>query len=269
MQDNNPNEDLQITDGLEENSDLENEDGLQQLVEWAIGGFIGLCVVCFFLALLPSNTTPAEHIHRTECLNNLRQISLAMQNYAHENMHFPPAYIADETGKPIHSWRVLLLPHLGSEDLFMRYSFDEPWNGPNNSKLHDEVVSVYQCPSASRGEQGSNSNYVLTTGKGTAFDGGHETTGAEVVDGLSNTVLVVEVPNSNTHWMEPVDLPLDEALARFSDPDKAEQCCNHPGTFNISLMDGSTHSIGFPISAENLKALITIDGGEIVNIEDL
>ena len=232
--------------------------------------FVLLVIVCFLIGMfLPSVGGPRRAGVRTLCLNNIRQLSLAMRNYESVNGHLPPAYIADEDGKPMHSWRVLLLPYLEQEALYNQYSFDEPWNGPNNSKLHDVIVPGFQCSSVGRGEQETNTSYVLVTGKGTAFDGDHETTFREVSDGTSNTLTIVEVANSDTHWMEPVDLPLDEALARFSDPDKAEQCCNHPGTFNISLMDGSTHSIGFPISAENLKALITIDGGEIVNIEDL
>ena len=125
MQENNPNEDPLTTDGLEENSDLEspeleNEDGLQQLMEWAIGGFIGLCVVGFVLALIPSATVRGPH-PQTSCLNQIRQFSLAMQNYASANMHFPPAYVADENGKPMHSWRVLLLPYIEQDDLYNRY----------------------------------------------------------------------------------------------------------------------------------------------------
>lgn len=237
---------------------------------WLLGCFGALLLASILIGMILPATQQIRGPHpRTMCLNQMRQISLAMLNYESANGHFLPAYIADEDGKPMHSWRVLLLPYLEQEALYNQYSFDEPWNGPNNSKLHDVIVPGFQCSSVGRGEQETNTSYRLVTGKGTAFDGDHETTFREVSDGTSNTLTIVEVANSDTHWMEPVDLPLDEALARFSDPDKAEQCCNHPGTFNISLMDGSTHSIGFPISAENLKALITIDGGEIVNIEDL
>ena len=184
--------------------------------------------------------------------------------------HFPPAYIADENGKPMHSWRVLLLPYMEQGDLFDQYSFDEPWNGPNNSKLHDVLQwPLFECPSVGRGEQGTDTSYMLVTGKGTAFDGDNETTFLDVADGLSNTVLIVEVANSDTHWMEPVDISLDEALARFTDKSKVKDCCNHPGEINVSLMDGSTHVIELPVSAEDLKAIATIDGGEVLDINDL
>ncbi len=219
--------------------------------------------------LLPAMQSSRGPHHRTRCLNNLRQISLATLNYESVNGHLPPVYLADETGKPIHSWRVLLLPYLEHQELYDQYSFDEPWDGPNNSKLHDVIMAAYQCPSAGSRQPGHCSNYMAITGKGTAFDGDHKTTYAEVADGVSSTLTYIEVPNSNTHWMEPVDLPLDVALTRLTDPAKSKACCNHPGGINVALMDASTHSIDFPVSAEVLRALVEINDGATVDVCDL
>jgi hypothetical protein len=158
---------------------------------------------------------------------------------------------------------------LRKKELYNRYSFDEPWDGPNNSKLHDEILSLYQCPSASRGEQGRNSNYMLITGAGTGFDGPNKISYHDVNDGCSNTIMVIEVADSDTHWMEPVDLPIEEAIAHYTAPTNAKQYCNHKEGINFSLMDGSTHWMPVPTSAENLKALITVDGGEIFDVADL
>lgn len=111
---------------------------------------------------------------------------------------------------------------------------------------------------------------MLVTGKGTAFDGDHEPTFAEVADGTSNTLMIVEVAHSKTHWMEPVDLSLDQAIARFTDPAQVKQCCNHPGAINVAMMDGSTNVLSLPvISPEDLKALATIAGGEVVSVTEL
>jgi len=38
---------------------------------------------------------------------------LALFNYHDDYGSYPPAYIADESGRPMHSWRVLILPYLG------------------------------------------------------------------------------------------------------------------------------------------------------------
>jgi translation elongation factor EF-Tu-like GTPase len=60
---------------------------------------------------------------------------LAVANYHETYGCFPPAYVADRDGKPMHSWRVLILPFLEQQELYHAYNFAEPWDGPNNRKL--------------------------------------------------------------------------------------------------------------------------------------
>ncbi len=69
----------------------------------------GLSVAAsFFLIRRESH----EDVLRMLCTKNLRQLSLALHNYHDRHGHFPPPYVADANGKPMHSWRVLILPHL-------------------------------------------------------------------------------------------------------------------------------------------------------------
>jgi hypothetical protein len=60
---------------------------------------------------------------------------------------FPPAFIPDKDGKPQYSWRVLILPFLEQDALYREYRFDEPWNGPHNLVLVNQMPAVYCCPS--------------------------------------------------------------------------------------------------------------------------
>src|SRR3954454_16252831 len=70
-------------------------------------GILGLLVFMF----LPIGRGGArEAARRMQCSNHLKQIGLALQNYHDEYRSLPPAYIADAEGKPMHSWRVLILP---------------------------------------------------------------------------------------------------------------------------------------------------------------
>src|SRR4051812_9073955 len=91
---------------------------------------LGLAIA-FFFSLSPS-TGPREASKRTQCKNNLKEIALALHNYHEAYGCFPPAYIADKDGRPMHSWRVLILPYLDEKPLYLKYRFDEPWNGPHN-----------------------------------------------------------------------------------------------------------------------------------------
>ena len=90
---------------------------------------------------------PRENSRRFQCSANLYLIALALHKYHDVYKAFPPAYVADASGKPAHSWRVLILPFLGQEPLYKRYAFDEPWDGPTNRALLTSSPIFYQCPS--------------------------------------------------------------------------------------------------------------------------
>ncbi|MEZ6114117.1 MAG: DUF1559 domain-containing protein [Pirellulaceae bacterium] len=87
--------------------------------------------------LLPAVQTAREAARRSQCSSNLKQIELALHNYHDTFKSFPPAYIADANGRPMHSWRVLILPFMEQRELYDQCRFDEPWDGPNN-QLHSE-----------------------------------------------------------------------------------------------------------------------------------
>jgi hypothetical protein len=70
-------------------------------------------------------------------------IALAMLIYERDHGTLPPAYSVDEAGRPLHSWRVLLLPYLGHQTLQDKIRLDEPWDSPNNLPLLAEMPDVY------------------------------------------------------------------------------------------------------------------------------
>ena len=141
------------------------------------------------------------------CQGHLNQLQLALSNYESAHGHFPPAYIADKDGKPMHSWRVLVLPYIEEGSLYKAYDFSEPWNGPHNSKLADKMPSIFHMPSEPPST--SVTNVVAITGPGTAFPGSRSTPKAEFTDGLDNTILLAEIADSNINWLEPRDLQVE------------------------------------------------------------
>jgi hypothetical protein len=109
---------------------------------------------------------------QTICSDHLKQIAIALLNYQDEHGRLPPAYIADDNGRPMHSWRVLLLKYLDKE-LYDAYDFDEPWDGPNNCKLLARIPHVYRCPNHRSAKTGGDTftNYVALVGRNSVFDG--------------------------------------------------------------------------------------------------
>lgn len=185
---------------------------------------------------------------------------MALFSYADAHGSFPPAYIADADGTPIHSWRAILLPYLDSE-LAKSYSFDEPWNGPNNSKLHDRMPRQFRCLSDDDAPEGA-TNYVAVVGTQTMwpFQGTRKL--SDVADGTSNTILVVEVTGLAIPWLEPRDLEFDKLDLKINSPTRPGPSSHHPGGAMVWTVDGGRRFLRNDTPPETLRGLLTIAGGE-------
>ena len=221
----------------------------------------GMCVVGGAVALLlPAVQAAREAALRTQCMNNLKQIGLALHNYADAHGTFPPAYIADASGKPMHSWRVLILPYLEYQNVYNQYDFNEPWDGPNNSRLASLMPPVYSCPS--HPPDGTNTtSYMVVAGPGTAFPGATASRFADITDGLSNTVAVVESTGS-TNWMAPEDLDFTTMSFVINDPAGKAISSDHPGGAVVLFADGSVRYVNDSLDPKTIKEMITSSGGE-------
>jgi len=222
-----------------------------------------LFVLALLALLLPAVQAPARTpSRRSYCQNNLRQISIALQNY-HDVYHsFPPAYVADANGKPMHSWRVLILPFLEYKPLYDQYRFDEPWDGPNNSQLAVDL-KVLMCPAdGARGK--CQTSYVAVVGPGTAWPGAKSIDIADIKDGASNTILVVEVHNSGISWMEPRDLDVSQMPMNINPKTGLGISSGHPKCAQAARADGSVFVLDENTPPATIRAMLTIAGGETV-----
>ena len=80
------------------------------------------------------------------CWNNMRQLAITLLNYEQAFGGFPPACITDDDGKPMHSWRVLILTAIEYPELHKQYRFDEPWDSPHNLTLSKVDIPLFRCP---------------------------------------------------------------------------------------------------------------------------
>jgi hypothetical protein len=176
---------------------------------------------------------------------------------------FPPADIADRHGRPIHSWRVLILPQLERQDLYNAYNFAEPWDGPNNRQLADKIGSVY-LRSGLGSDQSRTTSFVAVVGPETAWKGTEPLKYEDLRDGKGETLLVVEVPDGRFHWMEPRDLRFDAMSFRINDGAGRGLGSNLGGARVVSA-DGSVREFADDFDPETLRAMLTADGGEPVD----
>jgi hypothetical protein len=107
---------------------------------------------------------PTPHDH-------LFQLALAVHAYAEvRDLQLPPAVVTDKTGRPLYSWRVLLLPFLHEESLFNQFHLDEPWDSEHNKTLIEKMPAVYRSPYERGSGRPGFTFYQVFVGPGTAFE---------------------------------------------------------------------------------------------------
>src|SRR5437660_1619562 len=88
---------------------------------------------------------------QSDCTNTLMIISLGLQNYCELHGRFPPPFVADQRGRPMHSWRLLAIPVFPMTYPSARaYDYAAPWDAPINAGLSGRVPTVLSCPSEYR-----------------------------------------------------------------------------------------------------------------------
>lgn len=220
--------------------------------------------------LLPAVQAAREAARRMQCSNNLKQIALAMHNYHEVHGCFPAAYIADENGRPMHSWRVALLPYLERSDLYNRYNFNEPWDSPGNLQVAEQLPQTYRCPSSAETGPGSNlTDYVVIVGDPeqpepqTMFLPNHWTKLREVRDGTSNTLLVVE-SSTPVPWTRPDADPTFNELMNRVEAGPNPIGSTHVGGANVAMADGSVHFLSSGIDSRTVRMMLQPSDGQVV-----
>ena len=192
-----------------------------------------------------------EDARKSSCSGNLRNIGLALLAYRKENGRFPPGAIQHEASGNEHSWRVALLPYIEEGGLFKAYRLDEPWNSVANSKATRVIPVPYYCPN-NYDEPDDHTNFLMVVREPSdAPNGRDEKTSPE-------TILVVEVANTNIHWAEPRDIVLGEMGFTINDKDSQvlSISSHHPDGAHILRSDGSVEFLSDSMSPEEVQRLI-------------
>ena len=222
----------------------------------------GTLFLLFVIALLlPACSSAREAARRCQCANNLKKIVVAMNSYKAKYGCYPPAYTIDQDGRPLHSWRTLLLEFLDHE-LYVRFKFDEPWCSHDNRFLMSDLKNrgTYYCPDDSdRGYL--DTSYVMLVGP-TAFSNGP--TGrksTEITDDPATTIIVVEMSHSGIYWTEPRDLNVSQMSFKINDMNQVSIRSEHSMGANVLFADGNVRYLNdLAITETLLKSLTKING---------
>ena len=236
---------------------------------------IELLVVIAIIGVLLGLMAPAvvrvrEMASRMKCENNLKQIGMALHNYHDRYNGFPPGYqtFVDPNNNdlgPGWGWAAFLLPDLEQEPLYRSIRFDLQISDPANAAARVAELSIFTCPSEVTGGpftvvdangnpicQVGPSNYVAMNGVlGVTSDAGdnngafirnHHMRMAEILDGLSQTLVVGERASnmSRVTWTGAVAGGIVPAQ-RY--PTLAAQLANAEGAPALVLAHGSRYHI--------------------------
>jgi prepilin-type N-terminal cleavage/methylation domain-containing protein/prepilin-type processing-associated H-X9-DG protein len=176
-----------------------------------IGVLVGL--------LLPAVQAAREAARRIQCVNNLKQVGLAVHNYETAVGTLPLGCVVtfDRSGNPVfNGWGITarLLPYLEGQNQFNACNFNLPNETPENDTAMRLGISAYLCPSDGKnqvvfvdgGQPRNNTNYAFNRGdwyvwggsasapqSGSPFRANTSVPLASVTDGLSNTLFAAEV----------------------------------------------------------------------------
>lgn len=188
------------------------------------------------------------------CMANLRRIAFALNDYYAATGHFPPPYTTDEKGRPLHSWRTLILPQLDQDPLFGRVNLDEPWDSPGNRELWHAMPPVYRC--VMQAEDTATTSFVAVTGPETMWPIRETRTIADVEAGTSNVVLLIEQSDCRTVWMRPLDRQAADMV--HGQKRKSLSSGHVEDKFIVAFVDGHIESLSATIEHEKLQRMLTI-----------
>ena len=189
----------------------------------------------------------------------MKKILLALHNYKSEHGRFPPAVVYDPSGKPMHSWRVLILPYLGEHDLFDQYDHSHAWDSPQNQKLRNAMPDVFRCPS--HGHHGNElaeeyTNYVWVQSTNAESEKTRSDDSMQNPQGRS--ILLSEVNHRSVVWTSPNDMTDSEFLDAFANHETShEEITNHPGSLVVGFDDGSVRTLSAFTDIRTVSELLT------------
>ncbi|MCA9053500.1 MAG: DUF1559 domain-containing protein, partial [Planctomycetaceae bacterium] len=237
--------------------------------------------------LLPAVQAAREAARRTQSANNIKQLALAMHNYADVHNHFPSATVLNSDLEPEQrlSWIVEVLPYLEQAAIYEQIDRSKGWQNVDNLELASLVIEVLTNPGAvegatvftADGDWLGATHYVGIGGLGEdgpnlgvrdpkagVFGYDRRTKFADIRDGTSNTIMFSEATGEYGGWMQGGRATVRPFTQQpyINGPDGIGGPFN--GGANMGFADGAVRFINSDIDPSVLEAITTINGGEAV-----
>jgi prepilin-type N-terminal cleavage/methylation domain-containing protein len=267
---------------------------------------VELLVVLAIIGVLVSLLLPAvqmvrEAARKTQCQNNLKQLSLALHNYQSAHRVIPLAMYEKDDAPFAWTWGTMTLPFVEQSNLYQSFDLGQSPISDKNVELLSVPLTVFRCPSEKAPRHASFLDPVSFTELEVtidnygynweidSFENGRHCRFQDVLDGLSNTALQAETVYSSrsvdevgtlvgspsascaglglqgfadTYVALPIVIVWGGALP-IDAPINNTLASHHQGGAYLSLFDGSVRFLSASASPEVTGALSTLNGGEV------
>jgi prepilin-type N-terminal cleavage/methylation domain-containing protein/prepilin-type processing-associated H-X9-DG protein len=230
--------------------------------------------------LLPAVQSAREAGRRTQCINNIKQLGLAVHQYVDSIGVLPPTMVLAGSGTKVawsNGWSVQMriLPAIGQGPAYNAINFSVAYQQHENTTVTGLVIATFLCPSEANqqptshqtfGDVGVN-NYGWCMGdwfvwgsfggpspNRSAFGPNQSRTWADFTDGLSQTMLLAEVKSYQPYLRDcgglskindPSSVPTPDANPTQVVPEYAGGSCTLKPDGHAEWVDGGVHHTGF------------------------
>ena len=201
--------------------------------------------------------------------DRFKKIGLAFHNYESANRVLPPGKDGrDENGKSYLSWRVHILPYLGQVELYKQFRLKEPWDSEHNLKLLERMPDVFKAGATGMDASGEMkpgyTTFLAPVGEGTIFGSQKPCKFADVADGLSNTIWLVEVKAGLAKpWTAPEDFAFNVENPGLG----LEAIQGEKPTFLCGMGDSSVTQLPLSLPAKTILNLFQMNDGNVIDLQ--
>ena len=224
------------------------------IVVAALGMMMLVCGGVLVALLLPAVQAARQAARRMQQSNHVKEIGLAMHNYHAAYKQLPFTEVTNSSGQTMLGWRLAISPFAEGQTQWERLNPDEPWDGPSNQAIMQDAPMAFQAINA---EPGETTIYAIVDPNG-LFPPTPMTKVQfrDCVDGLANTIMLIELPNRTVPWTSTVNLTPDQAFAAIGELNSPMEVAH------VLMGDGAVQAVTNDLDRPTFDAMVSRNGGD-------